>query len=55
MWVKTAIELDKSNNKLYKFEAICNSKVYAKELDSSYLLAFYYLVWWKNYLKKENI
>ena len=49
------IELDKGNSKEYNFEAICNSKVYAKELNSYYHLpGLYYLVLWKSYLEKEN-
>ena len=43
--VKTAIELDKGNNKEYKVKTIYDSKVYAKKFDNShYLLDRYYLV-----------
>lgn len=33
-----------NNNKTYKIEFICNSKVYAKESNSGYLPGLYYLV-----------
>ncbi len=52
--VETAIELDESNSEEYKVEAICNSKVYTKELYNGHLLGFYYLVSWKGYPKKKN-
>lgn len=32
------IEINKSNSKEFKVEVICNSKVYAKKSDNSYLL-----------------
>ena len=40
------LEFKKDNNsKKYEGEAICNSKIYIKELDNDYhLLDFYYLV-----------
>ncbi len=34
-------------------EIICDSVVYARDLES-HLLGFYYLVLWKGYLEKEN-
>lgn len=49
------IELGKGNSKEYKVEAICHSKVYAKELNSgNHLPGLYYLVLWKGYPKEEN-
>ena len=49
-------KLDAGNNEgnKYKMKAICNSAVYIKE-STGYLLRLYYLVFLKNYLKKENI
>ena len=48
-------ELDtNNNNEKYKIETICNSIVYTKKLKSNYLLKFYYLFSWKDYLEKEN-
>ncbi len=38
----------------YEVEAICDSEVYAKELDSSHLPGFHYLVSWKGYPEEEN-
>ncbi len=39
----------------YKVEAICDSTVYAKELNSGYHLSgLYYLVSWKGYPKEKN-
>ncbi len=52
--VKTIIERDESNGKEYKVKAICDSKVYAKELNSDYLPGFYYLILWKGYPKEKN-
>ncbi len=43
-----------NNSEKYKVEAICDSKVYAKELDSGQLQGLYYLVSWKSYLEEEN-
>ena len=43
--METAIKLDKGNNKEYEVEAIYESEVYAKKLDSGhYLPDLYYLV-----------
>lgn len=53
--ITAQLELNKSDSKEYKIETICNSKVYAKKLDSGNLPGFYYLVFWKSYLKEENI
>ena len=41
------------NKEKYKVEAIWNSTIYRRELES-YPPEFYYLVAWKDYLKKEN-
>ena len=55
-WVNgNIIELDTGNNKIYKIDAICNNTVYARESKLSYLLEYYYLIFWKDYLKKKNI
>lgn len=48
------LELDKDNNKKYKLKAIHDSEIYAKKLDSSHLLGFYNLVFWKSYLKEKK-
>ena len=52
---KNATELNNGNDESgeYQVEAICDSSVYAKELEE-YLSGLYYLVFWKGYLKKEN-
>ncbi len=43
------------NGKKYKVEAICDSVIYAKELDSGHHLpGLYYLVSWKSYLEEKN-
>lgn len=47
-------QFEVSNNKIYEIDDIWNSAVYAKELVIKYLLKFYYLIFWKNYSKKEN-
>lgn len=44
------------NSEEYKKEAIWNNVVYIKKLKSgNYLLKLYHLIFWKRYLKKENI
>ena len=50
------MELDAGNNNSgeYKVEAIRDSTVYARELESSHLPGFYYLVSWKRYPEEEN-
>ena len=49
------IEFDTGDNSgEYKVEAIWDSVVYARELESGHLLGFYYLVLWKGYLEEEN-
>lgn len=45
---KLKFQTNSSNNK-YKVEDIYNSVIYAKKLK------LYYLVFWKNYYKNENI
>ena len=50
-----AIELVASNDKKkYKVKAICNNAIYIRE-SVDYLLELYYIIFKKNYLKKENI
>ena len=50
-----ATELDAGDNSgKYKVEAIWDSAVYARELESGHLPGLYYLVFWKGYLKEEN-
>ena len=48
------LEFDKSNDMEYKVKTICNSVVYAKEIDR-HLLRLYYLVVWKGYSKKKHL
>ena len=38
----------------YKVKGICNSMIYTRESEISYLLGFYYLVLQKSYLEDEN-
>lgn len=52
--VEIAIRLDKSNNKQYNIEVICDNEVYTKEFDSSHFLSLYDLVSWKSYWEEEN-
>lgn len=56
LYKKNIIKLHVGNNnsKKKKVKTIWNSRVYAKE-SISYLSGLYHLVFWKNYLKKENI
>ena len=42
------------NNKEYKMEGICDSMVYARELEMGYLPGLYYLVSWKGYLEDKS-
>ena len=54
---KTAKQLEfeaGGNNKEYKVEGICNSALYARELETGQLPGFYYLVSWKGYLEDES-
>ena len=48
----TRLDVGKDSGK-YKIEAIWNNAVYAREL-MGYLPGLYYLVFWKDYLEKEN-
>lgn len=43
------------NIKKFKIKAILNNSVYIKRSKSSHLLKFYYSIFEKSYLKKENI
>ena len=42
------------NNEKYKFDDIWNSAIYIKKLAIKQLQGLYYLILWKNNLKKEN-
>ena len=44
---------NEDENREYKVKVICNSTIYIRKLES-YLPDLYYLVLWKDYLKKEN-
>ena len=50
------MELDAGNDKgrEYNVEALHDSVVYARKLESGYLPGLFYLVSWKGYLKEEN-
>lgn len=48
-------ELDDINNEEYKIEAIWDSEIFAKKLDSGILLGLFYIVLQKNYPEQENI
>lgn len=50
------LEFDNDNDKdsQYEIKEICNSAVYAKELERSHLSGLYYCVSLKDSLKKEN-
>ena len=48
------LEFEAGDNGEYAVERICNSMVYAKELEAGHLLGLYYLVLWKGYPKEEN-
>ena len=43
-----------NNSSEYKVEAICDSAVYTRKSNLGHLPRLYYLVFWENYLKKEN-
>ena len=54
---KTAKQLEfeaGGNNKKYEVQGICDSAVYARELEASHVTGFYYLVSWKGYSEDEN-
>ena len=40
---------DDGKDEKYEFEAICNSAVYVKQLESGQLPGLYYLISWKNF------
>ena len=42
------------NNEKYEMGDICDSAVYARELEVGHLLGLYYLVTWKGYLEDES-
>lgn len=53
---KAAFRLEFENDgdgKEYKVKTICDSAVYTRESED-YLSGFYYLVFWKDYLKEKN-
>lgn len=50
----TQLEFRASDHEEYKIEGICNNIIFAKELEIGYLLVFYYLIFWKDYLKEKN-
>ncbi len=52
--METAIELDEGDSEEYEVEAICDSKVYAKESNNGQLPGLYYFVLWKGYPKEKN-
>lgn len=49
------LELEASNDKKYKVEAIRKSAVYTKKFAKDQLLRLYYIVFWKDYTKSKNI
>ncbi len=49
----TQFQFKANNNKIYEVNEIRNSIIYVIK-SKGYLLGFYYLVFWKNYLKKKN-
>ena len=53
LFLKPKPEYDINNNKKYKIEAIRNIIFYVKKTEK-YLSSLYYLVFWKNYSKKES-
>ena len=55
-WVDDeSVELDAGDeNGKYEVEAICDSKVYARESESGHLPDLYYLISWKRYSEEEN-
>ena len=52
---KNAEKLDADDDSgEYEVEAIWDSALYARELESGYLPGLYYLVFWKRYPEEEN-
>lgn len=49
------MKLKTGDNIEYKVEAIWDSAVYAWESIANHLPSFYYLIFWKDYPKEENI
>lgn len=49
----TQQKFDADNKKEFKIEEIWDNVIYAKE-SKGHLLGLYYLILWKNYLKKKN-
>ena len=45
---------DNSEGKEYDVKTICDSAVYAKELESGQFLGLYYLISWKNFPEEKN-
>ena len=55
MHEENAEELDAGDDSgEYKVEAIRDSAVYARELESDHLPSLYYLMSWKRYPEEEN-
>lgn len=52
--MKNVAKLDIGDSKKHEIEAIYDSEIYAKELESHLLIGFYYLVLEKGYPEKEN-
>lgn len=50
---KPKLEFNIGNNKKYKIETIIDNIFYTK-ITKNYLPIFYYLVFWKNYIKKKT-
>ena len=50
----TKWDVGNNNSNEYKVEVIYNSAIYAKGSKLGYLPRFYYLIFWKNYLKEKN-
>lgn len=49
------IEFKVKDKKKYKIKDIWNNAVYTKEFKANHLSGFYYLIFWKNYIKDKNI
>lgn len=43
----------RNNDREYNVETICDSKVFTRE-SHNFSLGLYYLIFWKDYLEKEN-
>lgn len=53
LFLDSELKFNASNNKKQKLEASKDSAIYIKEVEK-YLPNFYYLVFWKIYLKKKT-